>query len=200
MGRVKQERRTIGTVKGDYENDIFNLDGSVANVTSLNYGVSYTYSGAARPLTATHSTTKIVSGAVYAPPGELAGMTLGSATGFAGITVANAYNNRLQPIILSAASPSGTVFSESFDFHLGSGDNGNVYQIVNNRDNTRSQNFIYDSMNRIQQAYSSGAQWGETFGPTATSPGVAPTTPGIDAWGNLTNRSGVTGKRPTMSR
>jgi RHS repeat-associated protein len=49
-------------------------------------------------------------------------------------------------------------------------------------------------MNRIQQAYSSGSKWGETFGPTATNPGVPPSSPGIDAWGNLTNRSGVNGK------
>jgi RHS repeat-associated protein len=210
MGRILDERRTIGTVKGDYVNDAFNLDGSVASLTSLGgYGVLYTYSGAARPLTATHSTTQLVSGATYAPPGELAGMTMGAASGFAGIAVSDAYNDRLQPILLSAASPSGTVFSECFDFHLGvavtgpapcsfsantTGDNGNVYQIVNNRDNTRNQNFNYDSLNRIQQAYSSGTQWGETFAPTATGPGVAPATSGIDPWGNLTNREGVTGK------
>jgi RHS repeat-associated protein len=124
--------------------------------------------------------------------------------------VSNAYNDRLQPILLSAGiTGQSPIFSECFDFHLGvsvtgpspcsfsantTGDNGNVYQIVNNRDNTRSQNFIYDSLNRIQQAYSSGTQWGETFGPTATSPGVPPATSGIDPWGNLTNRSGVTGK------
>ena len=209
MGRILQKWRTIGAVNGDYKNDAFNLDGSVASVTSLGYGVSYTYGGAGRPLTATHSTTKFVGGATYAPPGELAGITLGSASGFAGINATNAYNNRLQPILLSAARPSGTVFSECFDFHLRvavtgpapcsfsastAGDNGNVYQIVNNRDNTRTQNFIYDALNRIQQAYSSGVQWGETFSPTATSPGVAPATSGIDSWGNLTNRSGVTGK------
>jgi RHS repeat-associated protein len=203
MGRVLQERRTIGSVKGDYENDSFNLDGGVVSVTSLAYGVSYTYGGSARPLAVSHSTTKIVSGATYAPPGEMMGGTLGP------FTVANAYNNRFQPILLSAGlAGQNPVFSECFDFHWGqtvntspcsfaassAGDNGNVYQIVNNRDNTRTQNFIYDSLNRIQQAYSSGTRWGETFGPTATNPGVAPTTPGIDAWGNLTNRSGVTGK------
>lgn len=195
MGRILQERRTIGTIKGEYENDAFNLDGSVASVTSLGYGVTYTYSGAERPLTALHSATNLVTGATYAPPGDLAGMTLGSATGFAGITVANAYNNRLQPILLSAASPSGTVFSECFDFHLGvavagptpcsfsanaAGDNGNVYQIVNNRDNTRNQSFTYDTLNRITSAQSSGTQWGETFT--------------IDAWSNLTNRAEIAGK------
>jgi RHS repeat-associated protein len=202
MGRVLTERRTIGAVLGDYETDAYNLNGSPITVTTLGYGVSYTYSRAARLLTATNNTggvTKFVSGATYAPPGELAGATLGSATGFAGFTVNNTYNDRLQPILLSASSPSATVFSDSFDFHLGAGDNGNVFKIVNNRDSThgRDQNFIYDSLNRIQQAYSTGSgtySWGETFSPTATSPGVAPTTPGIDAWGNLTNRSGVTGK------
>jgi len=181
-------------VRGDYENDTFNLDGSVASVTSLGFNVGYTYGGAAQPLKATHSSTNVVTGATYAPPGELTGMTLGSATGFTGITVNNAYNDRLQPILLSAASPSGTLFSECFDFHLGvavntapcsfsastTGDNGNVYQIVNKRNSARSQSFTYDSLNRIGSGYSSGTQWGETYT--------------IDAWGNLTNRAGVTGK------
>src|SRR5713101_2527309 len=111
--------KVIGAVRGDYENDTFNLDGSVASVTSLGFNVGYTYGGAAQVLKATHSSTNFVTGATYAPPGELTGMTLGSATGFTGITVNNAYNDRLQPILLSAASPSGTVFSGCFDFHLG---------------------------------------------------------------------------------
>lgn len=207
MGRVLKERRTIGTISGDYENDTFNLDGSVASVTSLGYTIAYTYGGAARPLTAMNSTKKIVTAATYAPPGELAGATLGTH----GITVSNAYNDRLQPLLLSAGvTGQNPIFSECFDYHLGvavigpspcsfmkygtGADNGNVYQIVNNRDSTRSQNFIYDPLNRIQQAYSSGSQWGETFGPTATAPGVPPTTSGIDPWGNLTQRSAVTGK------
>ena len=123
------------------------------------------------------------------------------------ITITNAYNNRLQPLLISAAGAS-TIISLCYDFHLitvptpntacslvaGSGDNGNVFQIVNNRDNNRSQNFLYDSLNRISQAYTSGPNWGETFGPVATNPGVPPTSSGIDAWGNLTNRSGVVGK------
>jgi YD repeat-containing protein len=71
---------------------------------------------------------------------------------------------------------------------------GNVYQIVNNRNVNRSQNFMYDSLNRIQQAYTTGSYWGETYSPNQTNPGVRPTLPGIDAWGNLTNRTGVTGK------
>jgi RHS repeat-associated protein len=208
MGRVLQERRTIGAILGEYDNDGYNLDGSVASMTSLGFGVSYTYNGAGRPLSVSHSSTILASNATYAAPGELTGLQLGSGP----ITLNNTYNVRLQPILLSATSPSGPVFSECYDFHLGvqitsssgcsfsasaAGDNGNVYQIVNNRDTNRSENFVYDSLNRIQQAYSSGKQWGETFGPTATNPGVAPTISGIDAWGNLINRSGVIGKTNT---
>ncbi len=96
---------------------------------------------------------------------------------------------------MSATSPTGTVLSECFDFHLGVaitspapcsfsksslGDNGNVYTVVNNRDNTRTQSLTYDTLNRILSAESSGTQWGETFT--------------IDAWSNLTNESGISGK------
>jgi hypothetical protein len=106
-----------------------------------------------------------VTNAAYAPPGELTSMVNGKATGFNGIVTTNAYNSRLQPILLSAGvSGQNPVFSDCYDFHLGvaitqpspcsfskstAGDNGNVYQILNNRDNTRTQNFTYDRLNRI---------------------------------------------------
>jgi hypothetical protein len=64
-----------------------------------------------------------------------------------------------------------------------SGDNGNVFQILNKFDPTRSAAFTYDPLNRIAQANTintSGSNcWGEVYT--------------IDAWGNLTNRSGVSG-------
>jgi RHS repeat-associated protein len=100
-----------------------------------------------------------------------------------------------QPILLAAGvTGQNPVFSLCFDFHLGVavnippcsfsastlGDNGNVNQVVNNRDNTRTEIFAYDSLNRIASGQSNGTQWGETFT--------------IDAWGNLTNEAGITGK------
>jgi YD repeat-containing protein len=199
MGRVLQERRTIGAVLGDYENDTYNLDGSPTSVTTLGYSVAYTYSGAARPLTATNytgGTNKLVSGAAYAPPGELTGMTMGSTSSFAGIVTNNAYDDRMQPILLSAGvSGQNPVFSECFDFHLGVavnttpctfsastlGDNGNVYQIVNNRASSRSESFNYDALNRIANAQqTTGTQWGESYT--------------IDAWGNMTATGSYNGK------
>jgi RHS repeat-associated protein len=201
MGEVLQERRTIGSVVGKYTTYTYNLAGSIATVKdpiSLK-NITYTFNGAGRALTAKDLGTTInyVTGATYAPFGGLTGMINGSATAFAGITTTNSYNTRLQPAVLSGASPAATILSLSYNFHLGTGDNGNIFQIVNNRDNNRTQNFTYDTLNRIQQAYTTGPNWGETFSPTPTAPGVAPTTSGIDSWGNLTNRSGVTGKNNT---
>jgi RHS repeat-associated protein len=70
--------------------------------------------------------------------------------------------------------------SLGYDFHLNNMDNGNVLQTVNYRDFNRTQNFTYDSLNRISTAYTNGSNWGETFT--------------IDAWGNLTNRGPYAGK------
>lgn len=193
MGRVQQERRTIGTVIGLYNTGVYNLDGSVASLAGLGYSISYTYNGAARSITATNASDPFnyVTTASYDPPGDLTGLTMGAAP----ITVSNSYNNRIQPVLLSAFTTAATIMSLSYDFHSSKqANNGNVYQIVNGRDSNRTQNFLYDSLNRIQQAYTNGPNWGETFGPTATNPGVAPSSPGIDAWGNLTNISGVNGK------
>ena len=176
----------------------------------------YTYNAAGRPLSLTDTTLSInyvsacSTAPCYAPNGALLQARYGVTGSFAGITVQNSYNNRLQPIFISAAAAS-PIISLCYDFHSATainsapcsfaanttGDNGNVFQIVNNRDGNRTQNFLYDSLNRIQQAYTNGTNWGETMSPTATAPGTAPTTPGIDAWGNLTNRSGVTGKTNT---
>jgi RHS repeat-associated protein len=201
MGRVKQERRAIGAQAiNHYVDYTYNLDGSLASLTTPPMKLlSYTYNGAARPTKLVDLTDSInfVTSGVYAPPGELTGITLGSATGFAGFTTSNAYNDRLQPILLSAtnSATSATVFSECFDFHLGvavtapspcsfsayaTGDNGNVYSIVNNRTSTRTQSFAYDSLNRIASGQSSGTQWGETFT--------------IDPWGNMTNETAISGK------
>ncbi len=195
MGRILQERRTIGAATGEYETDAYNLDGSPASVTSLGYSVGYTYNGAARPLTAENSAsgTNFVTGATYAPPGELSGFTNGSS-----ISGAVTYNSRLQPLQLyfttgtistttlnqlqqmACPTTTATIMNQSYNFGAGTNDNGNVLSITNCVNTTRTENFTYDSLNRIASGYSSGTQWGETFT--------------IDAWGNLYSREGVAGK------
>jgi RHS repeat-associated protein len=184
VGRIKQERRAIGAVQGDYETDTYNLDGSVATLTALGYKVTYTYSGAGRVITAKNGADPFnyVTSASYAPFGALAGMSMGASP----ITVSDSYSSRLQPVVLSASTTAATIVSLSYDFHSAAhADNGNIFQIVNNRDNNRTQNFVYDSLNRIKQAYTNGSNWGEQYT--------------IDTYGNLTNIARYSGKSNSES-
>ena len=156
-----------------------NFDGSVGTITYPSARVvSYSYSGAARPVSVTDTTNGInyVANATYAPFGGLTGMKNGNS-----ITVTNSYyESRMQPHVLSASGAAGIILSQVYDFHVGNGDNGNVYQIANGKDPNRTQNFTYDALNRIAEAWSSGPQWGERF-----------TT---DGWSNLKSRDQIPGK------
>ena len=92
----------------------------------------------------------------------------------------------MQPTILSAAAPSQTVLSLSYDFHLGTADNGNVYAIQNNRDTTRSTSYSYDALNRIATAGTSQSTlWGQSFG--------------YDPWGNLLSETVTQGTALPLS-
>ena len=200
MGRALSEKRDTDGVTQTTSNT-YNLDGSLSTLTYPSTGEVITYApgGAGRPTAAQDLTNSInyVESATYAPSGGLTSMVNGKTASLAGITTTNAYNDRLQPILLSAVSPSGTVFSLCYDFHLGVpvttpspcsfsastlGDNGNVYQVLNNRtgDSGRTGQYTYDALNRIASGQSTGTQWGETFT--------------IDPWGNLTNETGIAGK------
>jgi RHS repeat-associated protein len=103
-----------------------------------------------------------------------------------------AYNASSVPSSTGVSCPpsasAASIMQRLYDFHLGSGDNGNVWVINNCKDINRTQNYFYDSLNRITQAYTTGnsplsTSWGETFT--------------IDAWGNLTNKGAVANKTNT---
>jgi RHS repeat-associated protein len=193
MGRVLIDKRFIGSVSSAQTvTYTYNADGSTHTVaTPDGKTVTYVVGAAGRPQSAVdNSGNNYVTSATYAPPGELQTLTNG-----ASIHGALAYNPRLQPMqmfygtntppaitSMTAACPSlvGNIMNKTYSFSLGAGDNGNVVSIANCRDTTRTQSFTYDALNRIESAQSNGTQWGETFT--------------IDAWGNLTNETGITGK------
>ena len=120
-------------------------------------------------------------------------MINGYTSSFAGITTNNQYNNRLQPSVFSASTSSATIFSQSYSYGTGTRqqqNNGNVSQIVNNLNNSRTQNFTYDPLNRIltaaSQATSGSYCWGQNFG--------------IDAWGNLNQITASQCTAPTLTQ
>jgi RHS repeat-associated protein len=193
LGRLSSETRVIAGVSKSVSYD-YNLDGSLK---TLHYpsgaAVTYTPDSAGRILSAVDSGNSInyVTGATYQADGRMTGFLSGNGAAFAGITNSFSYNKRLQPVNMSASSPSQTVFSIGYDFHLGNGttgsNNGNVWNIYNYRDRTRDQSFTYDALNRLISAQNAGTNcaastvngkteyWGNSYG--------------YDAWGNLVGKS-----------
>jgi hypothetical protein len=167
----------------------YNLDGSVATMTYPSGAViTYTPDSAGRVLSAVDASNNInyVTGATYNAPGSLTGSVYGQSASFTGIVNSFSFNSRLQPVNLWSSSPTRTLMNLVYDFHVGNGDNGNVYAITNNRDTTRSQTFTYDALNRLISAQNAGTDctamlpdghteyWGNSYV--------------YDAWGNLNQK------------
>ena len=125
----------------------YNLNGSVATMTYPSGAViAYAPDAAGRMLSAVEASDSAhpinyVTGATYNAPGALTGSIYGQNGSFSGIVNSFSFNNRLQPVNLWSSSPTRTLMNLIYDFHVGSGDNGNVYSITNNRDASRSQVF-----------------------------------------------------------
>ncbi|HET9182944.1 MAG TPA: RHS repeat-associated core domain-containing protein [Candidatus Angelobacter sp.] len=195
LGRLASETRVINGVSKSLSYE-YNLDGSLK---ALHYPsgavVTYTPDSAGRFTAAVDSVNSInyVTSAAYQADGQMTGFVSGNGAALGGIASAFTYNKRLQPVNMSATSPSQTVFSIGYDFHAGNGtagsgtDNGNVWSIFNYRDRTRDQSFTYDQLNRLTSAQNAGTNcaaatlngkteyWGNSYG--------------YDAWGNLTDKT-----------
>lgn len=207
MGRALIEKTINDGNNHEYKNTVshsYNLDGSLATLTYPSGNVvTYTVGAAGRVTQVSDPSNDYVyysstSGLPeYSPQGEVANIVNGYITSSgAGIVTSNVYNDRLQPILLSASVGSTSVYSLCYDFHLGvainsgpcalnkntTGDNGNVSQVLDHVDSTRSAMYQYDVLNRLSQAATVGNGtncWAESYT--------------INAWANLTGCGGVTG-------
>jgi len=186
MGREWAEQRTTNSITKS-TSYTYNLDGSLATLTyPSGRTITQAYSGGARPVSAIDSANSInyATLGTYAPQGALAGLALGQAGSFAGINLSASYTYRLQPNEFKASSSAGTAMDLTYNFvDASSRNNGNVMGITNNRDTTRSQNFSYDSLNRIATAKTSSTSGSNCWGETYT----------VDQWANLTSIGAVSG-------
>jgi len=197
MGRPLAITKSVGGVSTP-TNYAYYLDGSLWQLVYPGYSfdtITYQYSAAGRPITATYDDPYLfwsfdyVKSATYTASGALASY---QSDGFGGSdpTVTNSYNNRLQPLNMSATTSQGTVLNLTYNFNLGSSDNGNVYGITNNLDSNRSQTFGYDSLNRLNTAGTVSTTcaycWGNSYS--------------IDAWGNLLLKTVTAGSAETWSQ
>jgi len=179
------------------------LDGSLNTVTyPSGRTLSYVTGGAGRLLSVQDNSTTVyyANSAHYAPQGALASISNGSV-----LSSTHLYNSRLQPCWLYTSTGSalpattlctatettpGNILDLQYSYSFGVSNNGNVAGIANNRDTTRSQNFGYDSLNRLNLAETTSTQatsptncWGEAFQYDNQSTG--------GAWGNLTGIVGA---------
>src|SRR5262249_26275819 len=141
------------------------LDGSLYQLAyPSGHSLTFATNSADRLLSAVDQANSInfATGAHYSPAGALVSLLNG-----ANLSSTYVFNSRLQPCWLytttGTALPQGStncastastanVLDMKYSFNLGTSDNGNVAGITNNRDNTRSQNFTYDSLNRLATA------------------------------------------------
>lgn len=203
-GRVAVvQRTTYGVTKSTSYSTTshpYNYDGSIAQlVYPSGRTITYTTNSAGQTVSAVDSanSTNYATLASYTPNGALSTLLNGS-----NVLSTWYYNSRLQPCRIAVNSSgtapnacvdsghSGNVLDFIYGFNLGSSDNGNVASIANNQDNTRSQTFVYDPLNRISIAQTTSTFstspahcWGESF--------VYDNQTGGGAWGNLTNINGA---------
>ena len=169
----------------------YNLDGSLKSITyPSGRVVNYGYNVGQRPISAVDSNNiSFAANAHYTAWGALSSVVNAKTSSFAGIATTNSYDARMQPVFLSASSPTQTVMSLGYDFFYGQYDNGDVYQVINNKDSSRSVQFWYDFLDRLGYAGTShSANWGTTYT--------------YDAWGNLLQRSknnGSMGTEPLLN-
>jgi RHS repeat-associated protein len=203
MGRELTEQRTTNSVTKTttYSYDL------AGDLTTLTYpsgrAITYTYDSAGRPSTAKDIANGINyaygtcgsgnTGACYAPQGALSQLQNGT-----NLVSTYIYNMRLQPCWIYATTNAalaasmtctgsdpgpGNVLDLQYNFNLAVADNGTVSALTNNRDNTRSQNFIYDQVNRMATAETSSTTGSNCWGEAYT----------VDQWANMTAIGGPSG-------
>ena len=173
IGYVLTEERTInGQTKTVNYTDY--LDGTVAAITYPGgRTVTYTEGNAQRMTQAVDSTNNINYAmapasptVMYAPQGSPQNLIFGKTGTFNGISEIRSYNNRLEITGIEATSSAATPLNLSYSYV--SGNNGNIGQQTNNATSGRTQNYTYDSLNRLltaqTQAASGGDCWGQSQG------------------------------------
>ena len=178
MGRVASTTQCNPGVTGCKTFTVNNYD-KLGDITSLTYPgsgftVTYGYDSAARLTTATDS-----NGVIYAQtPTYLASGAIKEFTSpnFNSNKYHVDYNNRLQPIEIwtGAGQGASALFDKQYSYGTSGSNNGNIFTITNVKDNTRTQTFTYDPLNRLVTAGDNG-HWANSYT--------------YDAWGNLTNKT-----------
>lgn len=199
LGRLLNEQRTNAGISKTMSYT-YNLDNSIKTMTYPSSAtITDTVDSAGRVLSVVDNGNSInyATSATYAANNALTGFLSGQRSGFNGITNTTVYDIRLQPCRMTA-SKIGSIptncdnsFGELMDlryrYDLWIGDNGNITQVVNYRDQSRNLSITYDPLNRLSSAQNAGTDcsvtilggktkfWGNSYG--------------YDPWGNVLGKT-----------
>jgi RHS repeat-associated protein len=195
MGRPKFDLEFANRANGALAKPFsyaYNLDGSLNSITYPSGRVlNYKYNSAQRPISAIDSNNiNFATAAHYFAFGGLGYVVHGSTSSFGGIVASENYNVRMQPNEIGAGvGNQPLLFDLVYEYCYDNGhNNGNVCQILNQKDSARSQAFAYDYMNRLIFAWTPNLNtggnhnWGESFG--------------YDPWGNLLQKNTMGSDNP----
>jgi RHS repeat-associated protein len=162
----------VATASYDKLGDLITL-----NYPSGGFSMTYQYDNAARLTGASDS-----NGVTYAnSPTYLASGAMQEFTSpnFSNNKFHADYNSRLQPteIWVGSSHSTGVLFDKQYSYNAPNTsqmNNGNVYTVTNVKDDSRTQSFTYDPLNRLLSA-GDKTHWANSYV--------------YDAWGNLTNKS-----------
>ena len=202
MGHLIAEQRTTASISQTVQYAYY-LDGELQTlVYPSGHTLTFKPSYAGRLLSITDATNGInyISNATYAPDGQPSGYLSGNSSTFGGFKNAFTYNSRLQMASMSAVSPTQTILNLSYDLHVGSGDNGDIWGIANNKDTTgdRNQLFTYDQLNRLASGQNAGTDCSQTVSNGMTK--YWGSSYAYDPWGNLLTKSPTKCNSETLSQ
>jgi RHS repeat-associated protein len=178
VGRPLASRKTINS-QTKQSNYTYNQDGTLNTLQDFG-GTTFTYSydSVGRQSGVTDgSSNSYAASAAYDAASQLTGLTHQLTSSGATYTRTLQYNTRMQPSSISATVGSSTIQSLSYGYGTSGTNNGNILSISNGMASGRNETFIYDNLNRLQEAYDS--HWGETYT--------------YDPWGNMYQRTPLSG-------
>lgn len=162
----------------------YNLAGQM---TSLTYPsgrvVEQQYDTAGRLSQIFNGATTYASGYNYNPSGAVTGFNYGNS-----VHATFGYNSRLQLETLGYTNAGTSLFSLTYDYHLGVDNNGQIRKITDNVDSGGTKNYTYDELGRLKTAVTNGSaaypQWGLQWS--------------YDRYGNRTNQAVTAGGGPNV--
>jgi RHS repeat-associated protein len=202
MGRTWADQRTTNSLSKTFTYT-YNVDGSMASASyplgpnnTDPEAVAYQPGAAGRPLSLTSNASGFVGAAHYTPSGALCYLQdYWDGTW----TAVGTFNSRLQPAtyqvqqqfsgsspsVCTAMTPTADIMDFTYNFvDASSHNNGNVQKVSNNIDWHRTQNFTYDSLNRISTTYTNADNQPAYQGDNSLAMCWAETYT-YDSWGNL---------------